>query len=609
MQNTSESTPTKKKKSQALPPGEVLGHYRILEKLGQGGFGITYLAEHTQTAQRVVLKENLPQSFAVRDKQTLMVEAADEDNAQDFQWATQRFLDEARLLARLEHPNIVKVTEAFESLGTAYYVMQYVGGTDMGKMAPSPQDISESWLSPILRTLLHALDYLHSQNLLHRDIKPSNILLTDQATPILIDFGSARAMVSERSATMLESPGYSPIEQVQSVGKVGAWTDLYALGAACYRLIIGEKPPRSVDRMGKKDPYVPLASRSKLRGRFSNSFLRSIDKALNVWPEDRWAGATAWLTAIPAEREPLKKAAAVTTPPASSACLPWLIVGVVAVALGSGVWYYHQEMTKLESLNQRLVDELSEASQKQQRATTHCEAAQNSLDEEKNKSLLAQSRLFLKEKELEQVKTQLDDEKQQHENTKKKLEAADKSAMARELLTIRGISASQYTQAMRKACEDGDSPTLLNLIMAGADVNGTDSENNKFKMPHLILAAQKGRTECVSVLLNTPGIDVNKVDVDGWTALYWAAASNHLDCVRLLLDAPGIDVNKADNHGRTALNTAAGYGNPECVKLLLQAQGIDVNRADNDGHTALYWANKNDRTTCARLIREAGGRE
>ena len=282
----------------ALPSDVDLGHYRIVRKLGQGGFGITYLAKNLQTGEQVVLKENLPTFYAARDEASWTIMPLDvEDASENYSHTLMRFVDEARLLARLSHPNIVRVWEAFEALGTAYYVMPHIVGLELHQAAPKV--VTETWLLPILTSLLSALEYLHSQNLLHRDIKPGNILLQNDGTPVLIDFGTARSLHTERSATIVGTPGYTPIEQITSHGNCGPWTDLYALGATCYRLITGELPPESNARLAAdKDPYVPLHSRSELLRRFSEKTLRSIDMALAVRAKNRWQTAGAWLRCL-----------------------------------------------------------------------------------------------------------------------------------------------------------------------------------------------------------------------------------------------------------------------------------------------------------------------
>ena len=297
--NTHNTANTAKVKHMSLPEGITLGHYKLLHVLGQGGFGITYLAVDQRTNAQVVIKENLPTFYAARDDASLQVQPlAVEDAVQNYAHTLQRFVDEARILAHLNHPNIVRVHEAFEALGTAYYVMPYIEAKELHKVIPT-EAVDEAWLLPILKAVLSALDYLHAKNLLHRDLKPGNILLQADGTPILIDFGTARALQTERSATMVGTPGYTPIEQITTHGKRGAWTDIYALGATCYRLITGQLPPEANARLAEdEDPYRPLSSRAELRARFSPALLSSIDKALAIRAKDRWQSAQEWTAAL-----------------------------------------------------------------------------------------------------------------------------------------------------------------------------------------------------------------------------------------------------------------------------------------------------------------------
>ena len=285
----------------ALPIGVKLGTYQILRTLGQGGFGITYLAEDTATGRQVVIKENLPTFCSYRNINTLGVAATNpHDPLEEYPTLLARFVEEARLLAGLQHPNIVSVLGAFEALGTAYYVMPWVGGQELHKAAPPASEITEAWLLPVLRALLDALEYLHSCNIYHRDVKPANILLTEDGAPVLIDFGTARHIISERSATQVGTPGYSPVEQLSARGKRGPWTDVYSLGATCYRLITGTRPPEATDRLSEDDDsLISLANQADLRGRFSAEFLATIDKALELRAKSRWQTAAEWLAALP----------------------------------------------------------------------------------------------------------------------------------------------------------------------------------------------------------------------------------------------------------------------------------------------------------------------
>ncbi len=292
----------------SLPEDFQLGQYRLLKVLAQGGFGMTYLATDTDSGEKVVIKENLPRTFAYRRENTYEVCPVSNEGAfkERFEWSLSRFIDEANTLSKLNHPNIVKVLQAFKTLGTAYYVMPWVGGRELSKAAPSAEELNEAWLAPILQKLLNALNYLHSAGVVHRDLKPSNILVTQEGTPILIDFGTARSLVGEHTGTIMESPGYTPIEQLQTEGNKGPWSDIYALGATCYRLITGEKPPTALERLSDSEDCATLSLSPQLQARFSQNFLQAIDKALQLHPEQRWQSAEEWqnsLTSPPSEEK------------------------------------------------------------------------------------------------------------------------------------------------------------------------------------------------------------------------------------------------------------------------------------------------------------------
>jgi serine/threonine protein kinase len=210
-----DSTPST---GQALPAGTRLEEFEVEQVLGTGGFGITYLARDTSLGRKVVIKENLPSAFAFRDTASGTVRcrsdlAEDEDS---FRWSMENFLREAATLASLDHPVIMSVLRKFEANGTAYFVMPYVEGVALDAMQKSRREksrvFSDDEIKGLLEHVLDALEYLHGRRIYHRDIKPGNILVTKQGVPLLIDFGSARQQLSERSMTVIESAGYTPFE-------------------------------------------------------------------------------------------------------------------------------------------------------------------------------------------------------------------------------------------------------------------------------------------------------------------------------------------------------------------------------------------------------------
>ena len=281
-----------------LPQETRLEEFVIERVLGSGGFGITYLATDLSLNRQVVIKENLPSQFAHRDTTSLTVHAGPgREDQENFRWSLENFSREGETLASLRHPGIVPVLRRFEAFGTAYFVMPYIEGSPLDVLLRERQEadqpFTETELRGLLERVLDALGYLHDRGIYHRDIKPGNILMTADGLPVLIDFGSARHGLSERSMTVIESPGYTPFEQLQSRGNVGVWSDFYALGATLIKVIVGETPPRANDRI-RSDPHVRLTDRKELKWRFSDEFLSSVDRAFEQREDRRGEDAGRW---------------------------------------------------------------------------------------------------------------------------------------------------------------------------------------------------------------------------------------------------------------------------------------------------------------------------
>jgi serine/threonine protein kinase len=271
-----------------LPVGTVLdAGYRIMRVVGSGGFGITYEAEDINLGTTVALKEYYPFDFGDRDA-TMSVKPKSERHKQTFDWGRSNFLQEARTLARFEHPSIVRVTRVFEANATAYMVMRFEEGQsfeawlrDLGR--PPAQDEIVSIVVP----LLDALETLHAQNFLHRDIAPDNIIVRADGTPVLLDFGSARRAVAEasRALTGVIKAGYSPNEQYTSNSRLqGPWSDLYALGGTLYRAVTGQAPEEATLRV--HDDLMPTAARLA-SGDYTPHFRAASDACLRVRHSER----------------------------------------------------------------------------------------------------------------------------------------------------------------------------------------------------------------------------------------------------------------------------------------------------------------------------------
>lgn len=281
---------------QYLQPGTMLRQYKVQKVLGAGGFGVTYLVKDENLDKLFAIKEYYPESFAHRTGQTIKANAA---NVDDFVWGKERFMAEARVLARFRHPNIVGVTQIFEANRTAYIVLEYQSGHSLTEwLTELGRHPSQVEIDAIVEPILSALDTIHRNDLLHRDIAPDNIYIRDDGSPVLIDFGSAREAIAQRTKTLsaIVKTGYSPAEQYSTRGSgQGPWSDIYAFAATLYRAITGEHPEEATDRM-LADNYVPASQATK--GDYRLAFLDAIDWGLKLSPKERPQSVTEWRTAL-----------------------------------------------------------------------------------------------------------------------------------------------------------------------------------------------------------------------------------------------------------------------------------------------------------------------
>jgi serine/threonine protein kinase len=211
----------------------------------------------------------------------------------NYKWGLDRFLQEARVLAKFSHPNIVTVGRYFEANGTAYMVMNYESGVSLSQMLRRIAAPDEELLLRIILPLLDGLHAVHMAGFLHRDIKPSNIFIRDTGVPVLLDFGAARLAIgsSTHTITSILTPGYAPLEQYSKEGNQGEWTDIYSLAAVCYRAVIGDNPPDVVTRL-RDDPVIKTLIEQ--RTRFTTGFLHAINRGLEVDEKKRPQSVPEW---------------------------------------------------------------------------------------------------------------------------------------------------------------------------------------------------------------------------------------------------------------------------------------------------------------------------
>ncbi len=341
-----------------LPVGTFLAEFELTELLGEGGFGIVYLARDHSLHRRVALKEYMPSSLAARVGGT-QVAVKSERHRETFEAGLKSFVNEARLLASFDHPSLVKVYRFWEANGTAYMVMPfYEGITLKQKLKEMGEPPDEAWLRDLLEPLTEALAVIHAEQCFHRDIAPDNvILLKGSNLPLLLDFGAARRVIGDmtQALTVILKPGYAPVEQYAEVPgmKQGAWTDVYALAAVVYYAVTGKTPPTSVGRL-MNDSYVPMVEAGA--GRYSPAFLEAIDRALVVKPEERTQSISQMRVDLGMEAlDPAQPAAMQRTrigaparggttqarsPGASRSRMPLVVGGAVVAIVALGVGLY-----------------------------------------------------------------------------------------------------------------------------------------------------------------------------------------------------------------------------------------------------------------------------
>ncbi|MDQ8023697.1 serine/threonine protein kinase [Uliginosibacterium sp. H1] len=269
----------------ALPPSFQLEQYRIEQQLSLGGFSIVYLATDAE-GNAVAIKEYLPNSLALRKNGEIEPQVTEEHQAA-FRYGMKCFFEEGRSLAKLLHPNVVRVLNFFRANGTVYMVMQFERGRTLQDFIHRNKGhIKERFIRGVFTRLLNGLREVHAHKLLHLDIKPSNIYLRNDGTPVLLDFGAARQTLASDTPMLkpMYTPGFAPPEQFNDREHLGPWSDIYSTGASMYACLAGSAPQRSDERI-KKDLMEPATKR--WAGQYSTHLLETIDWCLELDPLNR----------------------------------------------------------------------------------------------------------------------------------------------------------------------------------------------------------------------------------------------------------------------------------------------------------------------------------
>ena len=334
-------------------PAQYKLHWYVLERvLGQGGFGITYQARDSNLDKLVAIKEYLPVDTATRRADSTVSPRA-QTQSERYSSGLDSFIREARTLARFNHPNIVRVHSVFQHNNTAYMVMEFEEGETLATLLERRQTLSERELLNVVLPVLDGLALVHAAGFIHRDIKPENILVRNDGSPVLLDFGSARAAMGQsRTFTILVAPGYAPYEQYYANGdSQGPWTDIYSLGATCYRTIAGEAPMDAITRSkgvlgSTREMLAPAVERGARR--YSPQFLQAIDHALAFAERDRPQTLDQWRRELTGDGETVGPSAdmpvAAAVPPAVRAgartreVVAWAGLGAALTGLAFLLW-------------------------------------------------------------------------------------------------------------------------------------------------------------------------------------------------------------------------------------------------------------------------------
>ena len=547
-----------------LPSGLRLGDYEICSCLFRGPDIIAYLAKVRDSQQSVVVREFFPLPHVEREAGGYTVVPVAKGNEDRLNQRRESFLSTARALSSMQHKDVQNVSRAFTAFNTVYCVSPYIDSPTLAETAPAPDCMTETWLRPVLCRLLRGLAALHAKGIWHRYLSPDCILLRADSSPYIDGVNDCRETPQQYASDALPVYSYSPPEQLQAGLSWGPWSDVYSLGAICYRLITGEHAPNSIYRSYDGVEYTPLAGRKELHGRFSVSFLATIDRAMEVQAEHRWQSTQDWLITL--QDKP--------------ACHPkklrlWWLPGVALIAAIVG-YSLLPSVQESEPPSMPLAGVISAAE------LGDCLTLQQFIDDggDVNATDAAGN-------------TPLS-----HAVYNGNVDCVD-LLLANPAVDVNCADAYGYTPLFWAVYKKRTDCVRKLLSCHGIDVNRADVEGYS----PLFWAVRCGYPEGVELLL-AAGADVNHSGADGCSALHEAAACGDGACMQLLLKADAVDVNLPDVNGVTPLAVAAYSGREECVRLLLACPAIDVGFTDNFGRTPLNMAEGEECADVAEMLRD-----
>ena len=531
-----------------LPPGTKLqGKYIIGKVLGvPGGFGVTYLG-YNETLQTIVaIKEYLPRDFAGRSTDGITINVHADSYHESFQEGISQFLEEARKLARFNHPNIVRVFDFFEENGTAYLVMEYYQGVNLVEYIKlNGGYLQEQHVLKIMLPLFDGLQQVHACGILHRDVKPQNIYIATSGQPILLDFGAARESTvgKDCSLSVMMTPGFAPYEQYHKKGKQGPWTDVYGCAATIFYMLTGEIPPDAIERITEERLVFP----AKMTIVLTSEIKTAIMKALAIMPENRVQSIEEFSKLLlnetikmPRVNIPItqkrndielmiqtdsKDDTACQMSPACEVKVPFYqqrasmvaITAVVLVVTFIGYWLYQQHYNPINVLNKK------------------------------------------------------------------------------------GIP---YTEdAFFNAIKTGDESTINLFFAAGMNANQTKQDTGETPA---IIATEAGQIISIKLLISH-GSDLLLQDQKGRTAVNIAIKQGNIEILKLLMNQLKLTPDTKDSTGQTLMEKACASGNITSVKFFIE-QGGDINILDSQGNTILDRMLVEGKDSIAQVLKNAGAK-